>query len=497
MNDSLVLRALAQHAEQRASHLAIETLDGSLDYATLQGAVDALAEQLKHHDCQHIALLMDNSPAVVIADLAVLAAQRLCVPVPLFFSPAQMQHLLCNAGIDTIVTDMPEAMLALLGTQLIAHEALTVAGKQLSLLRLQHSTVVIPQGCHKITYTSGSTGEPKGVCLSQQSMEQVAQSLCQASQASADERHLSMLPFATLLENIGGVYTVLLSGATLIMPPLAACGLRGSSALDVGQFVRVLCESKASSCILIPQMLQALIAAIQQGMPTPQHLRYIAVGGAPVAPALLQQAASLKLPVYEGYGLSEASSVVTVNRPDANRPGSVGQVLPHVQLHINEAGDIALTGSVFLGYLGDTAVADTMLETGDVGYLDEDGYLYLVGRKKHIFITAFGRNVSPEWVERELLLELPIAQACVFGEARPFNTAIIVARDNASDEAVQEAINRANDRLPDYAQVHRWIRAAEPFTIANQQWTGTGRPRRQHIQQHYQSLLDEQWNKGR
>jgi len=491
MNDSLVLRALATHAELRASHPAIETLDGSLDYATLHAAVHALAEQLKSHDCHHIALLMDNGPAVVIADLAVLAADLLCVPVPLFFTPAQMQHLFGNAAIDTIITDMPDALLALLGTQLIDTQPLEVAGKSLSLLRLQHGVAVIPQGCHKITYTSGSTGEPKGVCLSQQSMERVAQSLCQASQANKEERHLAVLPFATLLENIGGVYTVMLSGATLIMPPLAACGLRGSSSLDVAQFVTLLRDSKASSCILIPQMLQALMGAMQQGMPAPQHLRYIAVGGAPVAPALLQQAADLELPVYEGYGLSEAASVLTVNRPGANRPGSVGQVLPHVQLHIGDAGDIAVTGSVFLGYLGDQIAPDPMLQTGDVGYLDDDGYLYLVGRKKHIFITAFGRNVSPEWVERELLLELPIAQACVFGEARSFNAAVIVVRGDASDDAVQAAVNRANDRLPDYAQVRRWIRAEHPFTIANQQWTGTGRPRRQHIQHDYQQLLDD------
>jgi long-subunit acyl-CoA synthetase (AMP-forming) len=168
----------------------------------------------------------------------------------------------------------------------------------------------------------------------------------------------------------------------------------------------------------------------------------------------------------------------------------VGQVLPHVQLHINEAGDIALTGSIFLGYLGDAVTPDAMLETGDVGYLDDDGYLYLVGRKKHIFITAFGRNVSPEWVERELLLELPVAQACVFGEAQPFNTAVIVPRETLSDDDVQAAISRANERLPDYAQVRRWIRAEQPFTIANGQWTGTGRPRRQHIQHDYDRLLN-------
>ena len=114
-----------------------------------------------------------------------------------------------------------------------------------------------------------------------------------------------------------------------------------------------------------------------------------------------------------------------MNTPHAHKSGSVGRPLPHVQLQIDADGEIHVGGIGALGYLGEPARAGAApIATGDLGYLDEDGFLYLTGRKKHIFITAFGRNVAPEWVERELLGEPEILQAAVFGESRPHNCAV-------------------------------------------------------------------------
>ncbi len=493
---SQVLAALARHASEGPARTAIETFSGQISYGELQQQVRQLAAWLREHQCQRIALLMDNSPATVIADLAAIAAGCVCVPVPLFFSTAQQRHLLQQASIDTLLSDQPPANLSALCPADSAHP-MHCASVPLHSFRLPvDAASALPRGCAKITYTSGSTGEPKGVCLSQQSMERVASSLCQAAAASAADRHLSLLPFATLLENIGGVYSSLLSGATLIMPPLAACGLQGSSSLHVSDLVQALHRARASSCIMIPQMLQALLAAIAAGAPKPVHLRYVAVGGAPVSPVLLRQAARYDMPVFEGYGLSEAASVVAVNTPAANRPGSVGKPLPHIQLRFADDGEIFLGGVHYLGYLGESPSDDERdwLATGDIGQLDQDGFLYLKGRKKHIFISAFGRNISPEWVERELTLEPAIAQACVFGEARPFVVAVVVPRNTDAD--IDQAIARANQRLPDYARIGRYIIADEAFTLANGQWTGTSRPRRQHIWAVYgerlSSLYDEQ-----
>ena len=280
-----------------------------------------------------------------------------------------------------------------------------------------------------MTFTSGTTGEPKGACLSREVMETVAESLGFASEARRDDRHLCLLPLATLLENIGGIFTPLLAGATVCLPKLAAVGLSGSSGLDVGRLMAALNEWQASSAIMVPQMLQALVMAGQAGAALPRSLRYLAVGGAPVSARLLDNARALGLPVHEGYGLSECGSVVAVNRPGESRAGSVGKPLPHVRIDFAGDGEILIHGTPLARVSRRAGLSGRrrgVLATGDLGYLDSDGFLFLTGRKKNIFITSFGRNVAPEWVEGELVAQTGIAQAAIFGESRPFNSAVIV-----------------------------------------------------------------------
>jgi long-subunit acyl-CoA synthetase (AMP-forming) len=154
-------------------------------------------------------------------------------------------------------------------------------------------------------------------------METVAGSAASPARRAATTWHLCLLPLATLLENVGGLYTPLLTGATVCLPRLATVGLSGSSGLDVARLVAALADWRASTAIMVPQMLQAVVAAGRAGMPLPRNLRYLAVGGAPVAARLLENAQALGLPVHEGYGLSECASVVAVSR--RGKPGSVGK----------------------------------------------------------------------------------------------------------------------------------------------------------------------------
>jgi long-chain acyl-CoA synthetase len=482
---SHVLEAVIDHAAGSPAALALEGRSLSLSYKQLWHGVYELAARLRGDGVRGVAILADNSPACAVADLACVATEIPCVPVPLYFSCEQVRHLLVSTGVDTLLTDMPERAIRLLDTLKLPYgrqddwsrEALA-----LQVFALEDACLHIPHGVAKVTFTSGSTGEPKGVCLNQHAMDQVAASLAGVSGATAADRHLSVLPYATLLENVGGLYACLLTGATCCLPGLEAVGVRGAADLDVQRFAQVFGQYKASTCILIPQMLLALVSAVAAGMPRPGSLRFIAVGGAPLSPHLLQQASQLGLPVYEGYGLSEAASVVAVNRPGAAKAGTVGQPLPHVRLRFGEDGEIEVGGSLFAGYLDDPDTeVDEFWPTGDIGHLDDQGYLHLTGRKKHIFITSFGRNVAPEWVERELTAASAIAQAVVFGEARPFNVAVLVPRSAADAGVIAKAVAEANARLPDYAQVRRWIIADAPFSLANDQWTGTGRPRRAAI----------------
>jgi long-subunit acyl-CoA synthetase (AMP-forming) len=231
---------------------------------------------------------------------------------------------------------------------------------------------------------------------------------------------------------------------------------------------------------------------VEAGAPVPDGLRFVAVGGAPVPPRLLERARGLGLPVYQGYGLSECASVATLNTPRHDRPGSAGRPLPHLRLRVSGSGEILVADNLFSGYLGGPSV-DTEAgwwRTGDQGYLDGDGFLYLTGRKRNLFITAFGRNVSPEWVESELVLEDALLQAAVFGEARPWNLAIVVPAPGADPEGVTRALARANARLPDYARVSRWAFADEPFTPANGLLSGTGRVRRQAVYRAYRQRIE-------
>ncbi len=494
-----VVEAVARHARARPDAVALEGAFAHVTWRELHAATTSLAQRLTERAPAAIGLWMDNTPAWVMADLAAMQAWIPLIPIPLFFSPDQIRHLIMRSGLELVLTDQPgpfRRLMGAIGVGISDETSLEMGGSHVWEFQMEHpAACVIPDSVAKVTYTSGTTGEPKGVCLSLEAMETVAASLMDACDGSADDRHLCALPLATLLENIGGVYAPLMAGGTCVLPGLAGVGLSGASGLDAARFLRALHEHRIRTCILIPQMLTALVAAIEAGGDRPPHLRYLAVGGAPVSESLLARAARLELPVYEGYGLSEAASVVAVNRPGANRPGTVGQPLGHVELRFADDGEILVRGALFSGYLEDGGVAmpdlaDGFWPTGDMGAVDDDGFLRLTGRKKHIFITAFGRNVSPEWVERELTAQPAIAQAVVFGEARPFNVAVLTPAPGADRPALEAAVEAANARLPDYARVRRWIVTDTPFTVENGLFTGTGRPRRAAIWQAYRMEID-------
>jgi long-subunit acyl-CoA synthetase (AMP-forming) len=463
-----------------AARPALSTGVRTWSYAELLDEVAARQAILQRSGAQRLAIALDNGPDWLFWDLAALFAGVPCVPLPGFFSAAQQRHVLDSAGVDTLIAEAPPAFAAL---------GFSPAGDGLC-RRAVAAPPALPAGTAKITYTSGTTGQPKGVCLSAEAMLSVAASLQQATASSAIERHLCVLPLAVLLENLAGNYTPLLSGACLEIPPLAAVGMRGASQFELPAFLASLARVRPNSLILLPQLLLALVSAAEHGQALPDSLRFIAVGGGRVAPQLLARAEALGLPVFEGYGLSECASVVCLNTPEQRRIGTVGRPLAHAEVRLADDGEVLVRGARLLGYLGEPAPADDWLATGDLGHW-EDGFLVLHGRKKHQFVTAYGRNVNPEWVEAELVQQLPIAQAWLHGEALPANVAVIVPRGAANDVQLQAAIDRVNAGLPDYARVHRWLRAEQPFSEASGLATANGRLRRAALFQHYRRAIDE------
>jgi long-chain acyl-CoA synthetase len=193
--------------------------------------------------------------------------------------------------------------------------------------------------------------------------------------------------------------------------------LTGSSQLSLPTLLQTLHQYQPNSLIVLPQILQGFVAASAQGFGLPASLWFIAVGGARTPAVLIEQARAVKIPVYEGYGLSECASVVSLNSPLADKIGSVGKALSHVDIKIDN-GVIKVRGNVFNGYLGQAAnTNDEWLDTGDLGYIDDEGFIFITGRQKNLLISSFGRNISPEWIEAELSLCRSIAQVMVIGDS--------------------------------------------------------------------------------
>jgi long-chain acyl-CoA synthetase len=440
---------------------------GELSFAGLLEQVARRAAALEAYGSRVLALALENSREWLLWDLAALRAGVVCVPIPGFLSDTQWRHLLLSTGADTLIGSFPDG---------ISPEEFGFSARPPG-WRRRRAAVELPAGTAKITFTSGSTGQPRGVCLSARSVFQVAESLHEACNEVAPGRHLSLLPLGVLLENVG-VYAALLAGAPVHLP--ADSGV-GASSVDVSRLLGLLERRRPESLILVPQLLQGLLHAARMGWSLPDSLRFIAVGGARVAPALLHQAAELGWPVFEGYGLSECASVVCLNRPGHNRMGTVGTPLPHARISIAPDGEILVHGARPLGYLGDRGPVPDPWPTGDIGSI-EDGYLVIRGRRKNQFITAYGRNVNPEWIEAELTHHPAIAQAVVHGEALPLNLALIVPRGPAVTRGdIEQAIAQVNHRLPDYARIGAWLPAGEPFTPENGLLTANGRLRRDAV----------------
>jgi long-chain acyl-CoA synthetase len=466
-----------------------------ITFQALPGLLQAEGRWLVASGARRFALLADNGCPWAVTDLALaeLAAAQpgvVAVPLPAYFSPRQLAHALDDAGVDAVLTDQPTVVSGL-GLGFAAAGVSARTGLALWSRPAPADSRPLPGGTVKITYTSGSTAEPKGVCLSAAHLESVARALADATADLRLGRHLCLLPLATLLENVGGIYAALLSGATCDLPSLAETGM-SYGALQPGRLVSAISAHEPDSLILVPELLRALVRATILGWQPPASLRFIAVGGAHVSPELLAQAERAGLPVYEGYGLSECASVVALNTAAHKRQGSVGRPLPHVAVRLDDRQQIIVRNSAMLGYLGDgPRAAGEEIATGDLGSFDADGFLYVHGRLKNQLITSMGRNIAPEWVERELQQEPEIAAAVVAGEARPFLTALICpAASGTSSPRLDAAVARANRRLPDYARVRRWALAAEPFSLANGLLTANGRLRRSRILRDYGHTFD-------
>ena len=483
-----LLQSIARIAEQQPLRDALVSDNSRYGYQALVDASVDLSRQILDNNVRTLALIADNGPEWVIVDLACQMAECCFIPLPLFFSPDQIRHSIVQAGVDTLLvgSNVP-APGHLEQWQALEHFTESFRAYRLPVL----ADAGKPAETRKITFTSGSTGSPKGVCLGTEQQLAVAGSI--ASLIPIEQpRHLCVLPLATLLENIAGIYAPLMSAGTVYLPSLERLGYSGSSRLDPARLLGSIEHCRPHTMILIPQLLDVLVNAVMQGWEAPASLQFIAVGGGRVASSAIQRARRLGLPIYEGYGLSECASVVSLNIPGSDLPGSAGRALPHIELSLSD-GEICVAGNSFLGYLNDPqSWYPDKVATGDLGCVDESGFIHLKGRKKNLLISSYGRNISPEWIESEILTHPGIRQCVVVGDARPYCCALIYADSkHVSDDEIQQWLDRVNPTLPDYARVLSWLRLARPLGSEEGLLTANGRPRRKAINECYASAIDQ------
>ena len=226
------------------------------------------------------------------------------------------------------------------------------------------------------------------------------------------------------------------------------------------------------------------------------RLRIANAGGAPLSRDVAEFFHSIDILILEGYGLSEVTTAATVNRPEAFKFGTVGKPMPGVELQFEADGEILIrSNTVFAGYYRDPEATAEVLDdegfvhTGDIGHLDDDGFLVITDRKKDIIVTAGGKNVAPQNLENELKTHAIVSQALVIGDRRPYiGVLITLDPEVASDEpeaAVGRAVEAVNDGRSRYEQIKRFRILSRDFSLEHDELTPTLKIRRKVILEHF------------
>jgi long-chain acyl-CoA synthetase len=339
-------------------------------------------------------------------------------------------------------------------------------------------------------YTSGTTGPPKGCVLSHSNYRAITDAVVEEAPFEEGDTLYLFLPlahaFAILVQfvafDVGGTLAywsrdakMIIADITQVNPSffpsvprmfekiytLATSSIEDreglEKAIEVGVKVRMMREAGEE----VPEQLQAAFDKAEESLFKNvrglfgTNIRECITGAAPIASEILEFFYASGVPVMEGYGMTETSTSATVNRPDGNnfRFGSVGKPQKGVEVRIADDGEVLLKGpNIFQGYYkNDDATRETLedgwLHTGDLGRLDEDGFLYITGRKKDIIITAGGKNITPANLENGLKQNRWISQAVVVGDRRPYLIALITL-DPEEAPALAEQLGLNDASLP-------------------------------------------------
>jgi long-chain acyl-CoA synthetase len=406
---------------------------------------------------------------------------------------------------------------------------------------------VQPDDMASLIYTSGTTGTPKAAILSHRNLTWTADTTMRCLPGDASDRAVSYLPLAHVLERVVSHLRQLCTGCEVYFCP------------SVDQVMTMVREVHPTYFTSVPRLWEKIYDGIRSRMdkvtgtrrvirdwalllgarraaaydrgrrPSPwvqaqwnladrlvfskirqgiglDQVKICVSGSAPVSPDMLRFFYGLGIEILEGYGLTETTAPATVNRPGAARFGTVGPALPGVELRIAPDGEVLIKGkNVFHGYLKDEkatkeALEDGWLRSGDVGELDQDGFLKITDRKKDLFKTSGGKYVAPAAMENSLRGRPGIAQAVVLGDGRPFVAALITldpdvteakrGRDDAAaTRLVDEAVAQVNQGLSHPEQIKKWAILDGDFIVGDE-LTPTMKVKRKRIAEKYAALIE-------
>jgi long-chain acyl-CoA synthetase len=420
-----------------------------------------------------------------------------------------------------------------------------------------------PSDLATIIYTSGTTGEPKGVMLSHDNFVSNVKAALYHIPINQDDRLLSFLPISHSFERMAGYYTAFSTGATVSYaesietvaqnlleekPTIVTTVPRlfermhmqviksveaGSAAkrrifywaLNVGkQFAAEKKKGFVGPILSTNHALASMLVFSKLKARTGGRIKFFVSGGAALSRELGEFFEAMGILIIEGYGMTECSPVISANRFDDYKFGTVGKPIDRVQVRIADDGEILTRGPhLMLGYYkneeatGETIDKDGWLHTGDIGHFDSDGFLVITDRKKHLFVNSGGKNIAPQPIENLLQQSKFIDQIVLIGDKRRFNTALIVpdfdvltefAKDEhilfsnpgdlIADEKIYEAIRKdVNDLQKDlakYEQVRRFKLLPSAFTIESGDLTPTLKVKRKVVEQKFSDVIESMYS---
>ena len=434
----MIVDTLLTAAEQDANRPAIADPFRSLDYGSLVRFAAVMRRQVERATaCKHVGIMMPSSCAFAGTFYGTLWAGRVAVPLNFLLQPAELAAVVTDAGIDTIFTIRHFAeQVASLPARGVFIEDLPLK-REVVLGRLRRTPPapsVRDDDLAVLLYTSGTSGAPKGVCQTYGNLRHDVDASIEKAELRPDHCFLGVLP---QFHSFGLT-------ALLLVPVALGASLHCIPRFQPAAVIDAIRQQRITVTLMIASMYTAMLKAKKGGGDDLASLEYAVSGGEALPDQVLHDFKErFGVEIIQGYGMTEAAPVVSLNVPWSNRVGTVGQAIPGVEVRAfdedanpmppGEVGELWIRGPIIMkGYYHKEAetrevlTADGWYKSGDMGRVDADGYISITGRKKEMIIVG-GENVYPREIESVLAEHPAVAECAAIGQVDRSRGEVVVA----------------------------------------------------------------------